>query len=104
MAKKGSPEDRRVDELCRKLTGTGSGQTSGSFRHQVQQILYVEDACRSLLETIGKLHAIDPDDFEGEIDTRSLMDDFRRELHFLKTLMNEKQFLGSLEFVNRSRP
>ena len=91
---------KRVDALYEKLHGPiVRGSFNGTKRHQVQQIVYVEEACRSVIETIDRLAAS-----ESPAEAEAAVEEFKSEFHFLRTLTNDKAFLHSLHFLSRAVP
>ena len=77
---KGKPNDKRVDALYEKLHGPiVRGSFNGTKRHQVQQIVYVEEACRSVIETIDRLAAS-----ESPAEAEAAVEEFKSEFHFLR--------------------
>lgn len=92
---KGKPDDKRVDALYEKLRGP---ILRGS-RHQVQQIVYVEEACRSVIEAIDRLAAS-----ESPEEVKTAVQEFQCEFDFLRTLTNDKEFLHSFHFLSHPIP
>jgi hypothetical protein len=89
---KGKPDDRRVDELLRTMSGAAHGlRWTTPTRHEVQQIVYIEESCRDLLTAISHLDAA------PTIEARdSALREIKQELFFLRTLGAEKSFLRDL--------
>jgi aminoglycoside phosphotransferase (APT) family kinase protein len=81
--RKGSPDEARVAVLYEKLTG--KPMTRGSWRIEqrnfAQKIVYVEEACRSVLDAIAALEKCDDLEQAHEA-VRAL----RIEFDFLNTL------------------
>jgi hypothetical protein len=78
-----SPDDARVAALYEKLTG--QPMTRGQWRIEkrdfAQKIVYVEDACKAVLEAIAELEkCTDPEDVADAVR------DLRTEFDFLNTL------------------
>ena len=97
---KGKPDDKRVDVLYEKLHGPiVRGSFNGTKRHQVQQIVYVEEACRSVIEAIDRLAAS-----ESPKEADAAVQEFKYEFDFLRTLTNDKEFLHSFDFLSRTVP
>src|SRR6476619_5319796 len=95
---KGKPNDKRVDALYEKLHGTiVRGSFNETKRHQVQQIVYVEEACRSVIEAIDQLAAS-----ESPEEAETAAQEFKCEFDFLRTLTNDQEFLHSFHFLSRA--
>ena len=80
---KGSPDEARVAVLYEKLTG--QPMTRGQWRIQkrdfAQKIVYVEDACKAVLEAIADLEkCTDPEEVADAVS------ELRTEFDFLNTL------------------
>jgi hypothetical protein len=78
----GSPDEARVNALYEKLTGKVA--TRGAWqipaRQQAQTLAYIEDACRSVLDNIGKIEA------SQERDARdAILHELNLDLRFLFT-------------------
>ncbi len=98
------PDDKRVDELYEKLHGEHRprGAWDREGRHEAQQIVYIEDSCRSVLAVIEKMRMRDIyDDSDDAPLPSDLIDELKSEIHFLKTVIGDKKFLRSLDFANR---
>lgn len=94
------PDEKRMAVLYQKLCGRAyrKGDWDAKLRDEVQQILYVEDACQSILEVIDQMRSLDHKDDDGP-SASDLIDEMKGEVHFLKTLINDKRFLSSLRFL-----
>jgi hypothetical protein len=82
-SRKGSPDEARVAVLYEKLTGQqmSRGQWRIEQRDFAQKIVYVEDACKAVLEAIAELErCTDPEEVANAV--REL----RTEFDFLNTL------------------
>jgi hypothetical protein len=93
--KKGMPEQERVTALYSRIGGA-LGETAGTARHYVQQIVYVEDACRNVLDVIARMNQVGDLDAPSAEKPDALIQELRGELTFLRALMNDKAFIGSL--------
>lgn len=87
----GKPSEDRVDELYKQLYGPVADRRAmrGEKRHNAQQLAYVEDACRSILEGIDKLK-----DYEKK---NEALREIRADIRFLLEITDDKEFIGSLD-------
>src|SRR5262249_16764453 len=97
VAKKGRPDDARLDALYDRLYSKDGEprHVDGQARHQLQQILYVEDACPSTIASIEQLNIADPDGYED------IINEIKGDIQFLRTMMNDKEFMRSLDYLKR---
>ena len=79
---------------------TGRSVGTGELRNQLHQLLYVQDACKNGVAAIEALRNYDQDD-EGGPSIDELLSDIKGEFHFLRSLVEDKEFLRSLSFVNK---
>lgn len=100
MAK--APREERMKALYESLVGGTyrPGSWKPDARNDIQQILYVEDVCKSILEIIGQMRSRNPNS-EDATPANDLTEQMRSELHFLRSLVNDRQFLKSFEYLNR---
>jgi hypothetical protein len=96
MGPRGKPADIAVTKLHATLKNElCSDMTDGQIRHVAQLILYVDDACRAVVASIEGLGASQYDQ------VGPALADVKNEFQFLKTIFNDKEFLKSMDFVNR---
>ncbi|MBL8576129.1 MAG: hypothetical protein JNK47_02800 [Mesorhizobium sp.] len=78
----------------RERIADASKQLPGLDAHSVQQILYIEDACRSAPSSIEELKAAgQPGRAVLSDEQTALLDALRNDMHFLRSLAGEKDFL-----------
>ena len=95
--RKGKPDEDRVERVYAALYGDrGRYAWDPQKRNTAQQIIYIEDACKSILEGIKEVEGIKDINKVGPS-----LDALRADFHFLKTLINEKSFLRSFDFLTR---
>ena len=76
-------DNERVDRIYEKLTGQRASHGSWNVerRNFAQKIVYIDQACRSVLEAIAAIENAKPD-----ADVRTLERTLRTEFKFLDTL------------------
>jgi hypothetical protein len=101
--KKGKPDDVRVNALYDNINDQVGEwlYTDGQVRHAVQQIIYVAEACESLVETIRQLEATD--EYEDRERVQQLLFEMKSEMKFLQTLLDDREFSRSLSFIKESQ-
>lgn len=89
-------QDRRVAALCTRFSNVVKDRLpeDQQIRHLVQQVIYLEEACRSVAESIRCLEKSDDSETQ-RITAWELKTDFQ----FLRTLLNEKRFLSALKLI-----
>ena len=89
-------QDRRVAALCTRFSNVVKDRLPEDLqiRHLVQQVIYLEEACRSVAESIRCLEK--SDDSETQ---RTTAWELKTDFQFLRTLLNEKRFLSALKLI-----
>jgi hypothetical protein len=105
MAKRKVPEDARVDALHGYLP-INDDLSLGQSRHCAQLMLYVADCCQNLLDSIEEIKLPRPDIDRSDSEYLAIekrrsdaIHEFKTEMNRLKTLINDKPFLRSLDFL-----